>query len=69
MSYGALMRWEWEGGTATPGTDVEEPAFGEPAGDKTHSRPQPNHGRPRPTRIASVSPVHSGGWQADGDEP
>ena len=66
--YDALMRWEWEGGTATSGRDREERAPGEPAGEKTHNRSQPTNRRQRARRIASVSPVHSGGWHADGDE-
>ena len=66
--YDALMRWEWEGGTATSGRDRDEPAPFEPAGRNMLNRSQPTNRRQRARRIASVSPVHSGGWQADGDE-
>ena len=65
--YDALMRWEWEGGTATSIRDRDEPAPGEPAAKKLHNRSQPTNRRQGP-RIASGSPVHSGGWQSDGDE-
>jgi hypothetical protein len=67
-SYDALMRWEWEGGTASSGRDREKRTPGEPAGEKTQNRSQPTNGRQPAHRIASVSPVHSGDWHADGDE-
>ena len=66
MSYDALMRWEWEGGAATPGNGPRR------AGARRARRRTRTVGRSRPTgargptRVASVSPVHSGGWQGDG---
>ena len=62
------MRWEWEGGTATSGKDRDELALGEPAREETQNRSQPTHRSEPATRIASVSPVPSERWQADGDE-
>jgi hypothetical protein len=66
--YDALMRWEWEGGTATSITDREEPAPGDPAAKKAHHRSQPSNLGQRTSQIGPGSRVHSGGWQADGDK-
>ena len=55
MSFDALMRWEWEGGTPTSGNDPAEAAHTKPA-ENTHTRLQPTNRRQKARRVASVSP-------------
>ena len=49
MSFDALMRWEWEGGTPTSGNDPAEAAHTKPA-ENTHTRLQPTNRRQKARR-------------------
>jgi hypothetical protein len=64
MSYDALMRWEWEGGTPA---SVSEPARAKPA-ENTDIRSQPTNRRQPARRVGSVSTLPSGSSQGDGRE-
>jgi hypothetical protein len=61
MSYEALMRWEWEGGT--PASSASEPAQAE----DTEVRPRPADRRRLARRGASLSTL-SGRRRGDGRE-
>ena len=67
MSYDALMRWEWEGGTPASVIERNKAARAEPA-QNTRAEPQPTQGRPRARRVEGASPLSSEGWQGDGSE-
>ena len=67
MSFDALMRWEWEGGTPTSGNDPAEAAHTKPS-ENTHTRPQPANRRRRARRVASVSLLPRERWQGDDSE-
>jgi hypothetical protein len=64
ISYDALMRWEWEGGTPAPAIERNKAARAEPA-TNTRAEPQPRQGR---LRVATAPPLSSEGWQGDGSE-
>jgi hypothetical protein len=55
MSYDALMRWEWEGGTPA---SISEPARAKPA-ENPDIRSQPTKRRQRARRVAPVSTLPS----------
>jgi hypothetical protein len=67
MSYDALMRWEWEGGTPASVSERGEATRAEPV-KNTLTRPRPTNGRQRARQVAAVSPLPSEGWQGDDSE-
>jgi hypothetical protein len=67
VSYDALMRWEWEGGTPAFASGRDEAARAEPA-ETTLTGPQPSKTRRRPRPAAAVSPRPVEGWQGNGSE-
>jgi hypothetical protein len=66
MSYDALMRWEWEGGTPASVSERDEAARNEPA-ENTLTLPQPTKGHQLACRVATASPLPSQGWRGDVD--
>jgi hypothetical protein len=64
MSFDALMRWEWEGGTPASMRDRDEAAHTKPAKD-THPRSQAANGRQKARRPTSVLPPAFERWQGD----
>jgi hypothetical protein len=67
MSYDALMRWEWEGGTPAPVSEPREATPAEPVRNAL-TRPRPTNGRQRARQVATVSRLPSEGWRGDGSE-
>ena len=67
MSYEALMRWEWEGGTPASISEGDEPTRAKRA-ENTHIRSKPTDRRQRTRGVAAVLPAPSEGWHGDGSE-
>jgi hypothetical protein len=67
MSYDALMRWEWEGGTPAPVSEPREATPAEPVRNAL-TRPRPTNGRQRARQVATVSRLPSEGWRGDDSE-
>lgn len=64
MSFDALMRWEWEGGTPASVRNRDEAVHTKPETD-THMGSQAATGRQKARRAASVSPPPVERWQGD----
>jgi hypothetical protein len=67
MSYDALMRWEWEGGTPASVSERREATPAEPVTNSL-TRPRPTNGRQRASQDATVSRLSSEDWRGDGSE-
>jgi hypothetical protein len=67
MSYEALMRWEWEGGTPASVSERDESRRPRRA-ENTHIRSKPTDRRQRAREAAAVLPAPSEGWHGDGSE-
>jgi hypothetical protein len=67
MSYDALMRWEWEGGTPA---SVSERREAPPAETMRNAltRPRPTNGGQRARQVAAASRLPSEDWRGDGSE-
>ena len=64
LSYDALMRWEWEGGTPA---SVREPAHAMTA-ENTDIRSEPRNRRQRARRVAPLASLPSKSSHGDGRE-
>jgi hypothetical protein len=67
MSYDALMRWEWEGGTPAFVTERDEAACAERA-EGAIPRPQPANRHLRAPRVAAGARLPSKRPQSGGGE-
>jgi hypothetical protein len=56
ISNGALMRWEWEGGSPAFVNEWDEAPHAEPVGNDTLGHPRPTTGGRRLRRGANASP-------------
>ena len=65
MSYDAIMRWEWEGGTPASVSERREATPAEPVRNAL-TRPRPANGRQQAQQVATVSRLPSEGWRGDG---
>ena len=66
MTYDALMRWEWEGGTPASVSDRGEGVRAEARGE--HPQSAAPQGVSAERRVVVASPLRSEGWQVDGSE-
>jgi hypothetical protein len=64
MSFDALMRWEWEGGTPASMRDGDEAAHTKPA-KNTRMGSQATNGRDKARRATSVLPSPFERWHGD----
>jgi hypothetical protein len=66
VTYGALMRWEWEGGTPASVSDRGEAVRAEARGEHPRSAAAQRVSAER--RVVVASPLPSEGRQVDGSE-
>jgi hypothetical protein len=66
VTYGALMRWEWEGGTPASVSDRGEAARAEARGEHPQSAAAQRVSAER--RVVVASPLPSEGRLVDGSE-
>ena len=67
MSYDAIMRWEWEGGTPASVSERREATPAEPVRNAL-TRPRPRTGVSGRGKLRPVSRLPSEDWRGDGSE-